>query len=144
MKWTSSAQSSASGTEGFGAVAVAFLFSYVNSAHEQRVAEMLADALPDVSVSLSHRVAREWREYERTSSAIFDAYIALTVRQYLGKFEEEARRRGLESDIHVMQSSGGILTARAARDRPLQTLLSGPVGGAMGGAGLARIWTVRT
>ena len=125
--------------EGFGAVAVAFLFSYVNSAHEQRVAEMFADALPDVSVSLSHRVAREWREYERTSSAVLDAYIAPTVRQYLGKFEEEARRRGLESDIHVMQSSGGILTARAARDRPLQTLLSGPVGGAMGGAGLARI-----
>jgi N-methylhydantoinase A len=125
--------------EDFGAVAVAFLFSYVNSAHELRVAEMFAESLPDVSVSLSHRVAREWREYERTSSAVLDAYIAPTVRRYLGRFEQEARTRGLESDIHVMQSSGGILTARAARDRPLQTLLSGPVGGAMGGAGLARI-----
>jgi N-methylhydantoinase A len=125
--------------EDFGAVAVAFLFSYVNSAHEARVAEMFAESLPEVSVSLSHRVAREWREYERTSSAVLDAYIAPTVRQYLGRFEHEARTRGLESDIHVMQSSGGILTARAARDRPLQTLLSGPVGGAMGGAGLARI-----
>jgi N-methylhydantoinase A len=125
--------------EDFGAVAVAFLFSYVNSAHELRVAEMFAESLPGVSVSLSHRVAREWREYERTSSAVLDAYIAPTVRRYLGRFEQEARTRGFESDIHVMQSSGGILTARAARDRPLQTLLSGPVGGAMGGAGLARI-----
>jgi N-methylhydantoinase A len=125
--------------EDFGAVAVAFLFSYVNSAHELRVAEMFAESLSGVSVSLSHRVAREWREYERTSSAVLDAYIAPTVRRYLGRFEQEARTRGFESDIHVMQSSGGILTARAARDRPLQTLLSGPVGGAMGGAGLARI-----
>ena len=125
--------------ENFGAVAVAFLFSYVNSAHELRVAEMFAESLPEVSVSLSHRVAREWREYERTSSAVLDAYIAPTVRSYLSRFEQEARTRGLQSDIHVMQSSGGILTARAARDRPLQTLLSGPVGGAMGGTGLARI-----
>jgi N-methylhydantoinase A len=125
--------------EGFGAVAVAFLFSYLNPAHELRAREILAEELNGVSVSLSHQVAREWREYERTSSAVVDAYIAPVVRRYLERLEAEMQRRGLTVPLHVMQSSGGIVTARSARDLSLQTLLSGPVGGAMGGVALARI-----
>src|SRR5579859_4234485 len=77
--------------DGFGAVAVALLFSYANPEHELRVAELFQEALPDVSVSLSHRIAREWREYERTSSAVLDAYIAPTVRGYLGALEQDAQ-----------------------------------------------------
>jgi N-methylhydantoinase A len=125
--------------EGFGAVAVAFLFSYLNPAHELRAGEILAEELNGVSVSLSHRVAREWREYERTSSTVVDAYIAPVVRRYLERLETEMQHRGLAVPLHVMQSSGGIVTARSARDLSLQTLLSGPVGGAMGGVALARI-----
>jgi N-methylhydantoinase A len=125
--------------EGFGAVAVGFLFSYVNPAHELRAEEILREELEDVTVSLSHRVAREWREYERTSSAVIDAYTAPIVRRYLERLESEMRSRGLGVPLHVMQSSGGIVTAESARELTLQTLLSGPVGGTMGGVALARL-----
>ncbi len=125
--------------EGFGAIAVAFLFSYLNPAHELRAGEILAEELDGISVSLSHQVAREWREYERTSSTVVDAYIAPVVRRYLERLESEMQERGLAVPLHVMQSSGGIVTSRSARDLSLQTILSGPVGGAMGGAALARI-----
>jgi N-methylhydantoinase A len=125
--------------EGFGAVAVAFLFSYLNPAHELRAREILAEELDGIPISLSHQVAREWREYERTSSTVVDAYIAPVVRRYLERLESEMQRRGLGVPLHVMQSSGGIVTAQSARDLSLQTILSGPVGGTVGGVALARI-----
>ncbi len=125
--------------EGFGAIAVAFLFSYVNPAHEQRAAEILRAELPGVTVSASHGIAREWREYERTSSTVVDAYTAPVVRRYLVRLEDELRGRGLGVPLHVMQSSGGIVTAESAREQTLQTLLSGPVGATLGGVALARL-----
>lgn len=125
--------------DGFEAVAVAFLFSYLNPEHELRAGEILEAEAPQLTISLSHRVAREWREYERTSSAVMDAYAAPIVRSYLESLEAELAERGLAEPLHVMQSSGGILTAEGARSHPLQTLLSGPVGGTMGGVALARL-----
>jgi N-methylhydantoinase A len=126
--------------EGVGALAVAFLFAYINPAHELEAEAILQEELgDDVSISLSHRIAREWREYERTSSAVLDAYTSPIVRRYLDRLEGELRTRGLQVPLHVMQSSGGIVTAQSARQVALQTLLSGPVGGTMGGAALARM-----
>jgi N-methylhydantoinase A len=126
--------------EGFGAIAVAFLFAYVNPEHELAAERILADELgEEVPISLSHRVAREWREYERTSSTVLDAYTSPVVRRYLDRLERELTNRGLRVPLHVMQSSGGIVTARSARDQSLQTLLSGPVGGTTGGMALARM-----
>jgi N-methylhydantoinase A len=126
--------------ERFGAVAVAFLFSYVNPEHELAAERILVEELgEDVPVSLSHRIAREWREYERTSSTVLDAYTSPIVRRYLDRLEGELRGRGLSVPLHVMQSSGGIVTAQSARDHSLQTLLSGPVGGTTGGVALARM-----
>ena len=125
--------------DGFGAIAVAFLFSYVNPEHELRAEAILRSELDGMTVSLSHRIAREWREYERTSSAVIEAYTAPVVRRYLERLESELRRRGLAVPLHVMQSSGGIVTAESARELTLQTLLSGPVGGTMGGVALARL-----
>ncbi|MDQ4215611.1 hydantoinase/oxoprolinase family protein [Microbacterium capsulatum] len=118
---------------GYGAVAVAFLFSYKNPAHELRAREILREVLgEDFTVSLSHESAKEWREYERTSSAVVEAYTGPVVRNYLVDLEEQLAGRGVDVPLHIMQSSGGVLTARSARERPLQTLLSGPVGGAIG------------
>ena len=126
--------------EGFGAVAVAFLFSYVNPEHELLAEAILREELgPDFHITLSHRVAREWREYERTSSAVLDAYTGPVVRRYLERLETELSTRGLEATLHVMQSSGGIVTAASAREMTLHTLMSGPVGGAMGGVALSRL-----
>lgn len=123
--------------EGYGAVAVAYLFSYKNPAHELRTREILLEELgEDFTVSLSHESAKEWREYERTSSAVVEAYTGPVVRNYLLDLESKLADRGVEVPLHIMQSSGGILTARSARQRPLQTLLSGPVGGAIGGGKL--------
>jgi N-methylhydantoinase A len=126
--------------EGFGAVAVAFLFSYLNPEHELGAEAILREELgDDVTISLSHRIAREWREYERTSSTVLDAYTSPVIRRYLDRLERELRGRGLRVPLHVMQSSGGIITAQSARQVSLQTLLSGPVGGTMGGVALARM-----
>ena len=130
--------------DGFGAVAVAFLFSYVNPAHELRAAELLRDELgEDFPITLSHQVANEWREYERTSSAVIDAYIAPTVRRYLNRLKSELNRQKVSALLHIMQSNGGIITADVAENSSLQTLLSGPVGGTMGGVSLAKEMGVR-
>ena len=124
---------------GLGAIAIAFLFSYQNPAHELRAREIVLEELgEDFTVSLSHEAAKEWREYERTSSAVVESYTGPIVRRYLSNLESRLRERGLGVPLHVMQSSGGILTADSARHRPLQTLLSGPVGGAIACAELAR------
>jgi N-methylhydantoinase A len=124
---------------GLKSVAVAFLFSYKNPAHELRTREILLEELgDDVTVSVSHEAAKEWREYERTSSAVVEAYTGPIVRRYLIDLEGRLADRHLRVPLHVMQSSGGILTADSARRRPLQTLLSGPVGGAIASAELSR------
>jgi N-methylhydantoinase A len=125
---------------GHGAIAIAFLFSYANPAHELRAREIVLDELgEDFTVSLSHEAAKEWREYERTSSAVVESYTGPIVRRYLSDLEVRLRDGGLDVPLHVMQSSGGILTADSARARPLQTLLSGPVGGAIACAELSRV-----
>ena len=127
------------GAQRYGAVAVGLLFSYKNPAHERRVREILLEELgADFTVSLSHEAANEWREYERTSSAVVEAYTGPIVRDYLSELEQRLTERDVAAPLHVMQSSGGILTAESARARPLQTLLSGPVGGAIACSELSR------
>ncbi len=123
--------------EGIGVAAVCFLHAFAFPGHELKAREILNAALADVSVSLSHEVAREWREYERASSAVMNAYVAPVVQRYLASLEAELLERGVEATVHVMQSNGGVITASTARRTPVFTLLSGPVGGAIGGAALA-------
>lgn len=126
--------------EGYTSVAVALLFSYENAAHELTAEQVLRRELgDDVAITLSHRLAREWREYERTSTAVLDAYTAPIVRTYLHDLSDGLARDGMTVPLHIMQSSGGIITAAAAHDHTVQTLLSGPVGGAMGGVSLSRL-----
>jgi N-methylhydantoinase A len=126
-------------SEGVEAVAVCLLHAYVNPEHELLVREVLLRECPGLSVTLSHEIAREWREYERASSAVLNAYIAPRVEGYLATLEEGLRGLDVESTLYVMQSNGGITTARKARQQPIQTLLSGPVGGSIGGAALSRL-----
>lgn len=120
----------------YTSVAVCLLHAYANPEHELRVAKALRQRLPDISISLSHQVAREWREYERTSTTVLNAYVAPIVERYLAGLEAKASAAGLPTGLHIMQSNGGIMTAAAARQRPIQSLFSGPVGGTMGGTGL--------
>ncbi|MFW6183556.1 MAG: hydantoinase/oxoprolinase family protein, partial [Chloroflexota bacterium] len=125
--------------EGIDAIAVCFIHAFAYPEHELRAREILCEALPDVSVTLSHEIAREWREYERASSAVMNAYVAPIVSRYLASLEGELRQRGVDITLHVMQSSGGVMTVDAARDQPVYTLLSGPVGGTIGGIALSQM-----
>ena len=126
-------------SESVGSVAIAFLFSYQNPDHELAAARVLGELLPEVSISLSHQVATEWREYERTASTVMDAYIAPSVSRYMADLSNRLDSRGMSAPLRVMQSNGGVISARSASERPLQTLLSGPVGGAAGGVALSEV-----
>jgi N-methylhydantoinase A len=120
-------------------VAVCLLHSYRNPQHELRVRDILLEHLPHLSVSLSHVIAPEWREYERSSTTVLNAYIAPKVDRYLTSLLEQLANEEFRSTLHVMQCSGGVTTAAVARRQPVQTLLSGPVGGTVGGVTLAQI-----
>ena len=123
---------------GYEAIAICFLFAFKNPAHEILAAEYLRPRLPGVSITLSHRVSPEWREFARTSTTVMDAYVAPVMRRYLNTLVERlAGTLPSGSDLHIMESNGGAMTAAAASETPLQTLLSGPVGGAIGGQALA-------
>ena len=124
-------------TEGIGAIAVCLLHSYAYPQHELAVREVLQQALPDVSISLSHEIAREWREYERASSAVMSAYVAPVVQRYLNKLQQQLLARDMHTKVHIMQSSGGVTTADKAKENPVFTLLSGPVGGTIAGTALS-------
>ena len=125
--------------EGIEAVAVCLIHAYTNPVHELKVREVLERECPGLSVTLSHEIAREWREYERASTAVLNAYVAPRVERYLRNLEDELTARGVTAPLHVMQSNGGITTAAKARRQPVQTLLSGPVGGTIGGAALSKV-----
>lgn len=123
----------ASGAE---AVAVSLLFSFANPANEQAVAEALkSTGLP---VSISHRVLREFREYERASTVVANAYLSHIVGGYVEKLQSSVEQR-YRGRVEVMQSSGGTVPARLAAEEPVRTLLSGPAGGAIGAYKMARL-----
>ncbi|MDE0521114.1 MAG: hydantoinase/oxoprolinase family protein [Boseongicola sp.] len=127
----------AAATEGYEAIAIALLFSFKNPEHELDAARYLQDRLPGIPIALSHRISPEWREFERISTTVMDAYLAPVVRQYLETLIEALADRLPGGGLHVMESNGGVMSAGAACETPLQTLLSGPVGGAIGGRALA-------
>lgn len=124
--------------ENIPAVAICLLHAYVNPAHEREVAEVLSRELPGVSISLSHSVAPEWREVERASSTVMDAYVAPVVELYLATLKKEFLEVGMSQTIHVMRSNGGVMTDVHASRHPITTLLSGPVGGSIGGVELSK------
>ncbi|WP_136659482.1 hydantoinase/oxoprolinase family protein [Nitratireductor sp. XY-223] len=122
----------------YEAIAICFLFAFRNSKHELEAEAYLSERLPGVSIAVSHRVSPEWREFDRTSTTVMDGYLAPVVRRYLDTLISELQHRlPPEQGLHVMESNGGVMSAASASRTPLQTLLSGPVGGAIGGRALA-------
>ena len=115
------------------AIAVNLLFAFANPDHEGRVGDYLARRFPEIPVTRSHQVAPVWREYERASTAIIDAYIKPLVREFMEEISEGLRRRGLTIPFSVMKSNGGQMLAEAARVEPAQTVLSGLAGGVIAG-----------
>ncbi|TYB49658.1 hydantoinase/oxoprolinase family protein [Actinomadura chibensis] len=123
---------------GLRSLAICFLHSYAEPAHERRAAQILRDAYPDVSISTSTDISREYREYERTSTVTLDAYIRPVLSDYIGALEGRLSAAGLTRPLHIMRSGGGAMTADLARRAPLMTVLSGPAGGVVGASFLAR------
>lgn len=119
-------------------VAVCFLHSYVNPAHEVRMAEILKAEAPDVVVTISSDLSRQLREYERTSTAVLDAYIKPIVRSYLASLEGVISDRGFDGQFLMMRSGGGAMTAATAKEAPVNLILSGPAGGVLGASWFAK------
>ena len=119
------------------AVGVCFLHSYANPVHERLVGEVLRRINPDMFVTLSHEILREFREYERTSTTVLNAYVGPRVRDYLGTLETYLRRAEFSGKVHMMRSNGGVMSIRKAQEEPVSMMESGPVAGMIGAGRLA-------
>lgn len=118
--------------EGFEAVAVLFLHSYRAPQHEIRMCEILRETDPNLFVSASHELSREYREYERTSTVAANAYVGPQVNRYLGDLERRVRSDGFAGSLMIMQSNGGLSDVEMARRQCIQMMESGPAGGVVG------------
>ena len=118
--------------DGVTAIAISFLFSFLNPAHERRAREVVSADFPDLDVSISSDVDPAFREYERTVVTAFDAYIKPVVDGYLQRLTERLEREGVSAPLQIMQSRGGIFAASIARRRPVRLFLSGPAAGVVG------------
>lgn len=119
--------------QGIEAVAVCFLFSYLNPAHERRAAEIVREELPDVFVTTSADIAPQFREFERFTTAAISAFVGPKTGRYLHRLGAGLAARDVEGELHVMMSSGGVASVEAAAERPVTLLMSGPAAGILGG-----------
>jgi N-methylhydantoinase A len=124
---------------GLESVAVSFLHSYVNPAHERRARELLEEACPGVFIYVSSETIPEVREFERTSTTVVNAYLGPIVERYLADLTERLRQWGYAGQVLVTHSGGGLMTGEAARRLPARICQSGPAGGVMGAARLGRL-----
>src|SRR5438067_523548 len=116
---------------GVTTLAICLLHAYLNPAHERRLAELVAEEAPDVAVTLSHEVSPTFREYERTSTTVVNAYVMSAVREYLRGLGAALAGRGYRGRLFVMQSSGGVAAADAMERYPVRMIESGPAAGAL-------------
>jgi N-methylhydantoinase A len=128
---------------GIESVAVVFLHAYRNPAHELAMREVLRRVAPALFVSLSHEVSREYREYERTSTTVANAYVGPIVRGYLDHLDTAARARGFRGPLLLMQSNGGLYDVATAREQCIQMLESGPAAGVAGSEALCAALGIR-
>lgn len=124
---------------GITSIAVCLLHSYANPVHEQRIGELLASHYPAATVSLSHDLARQWREYERTSTTAINSYIMSIVGDYLEKVDSSLGPIGYSRPLFVNESAGGIMSVTLAKAKPVHTIMSGPAGGAMAAVHIGRL-----
>src|SRR3954463_161539 len=122
---------------GIEAVAICFMHSYANPAHEQRTAEILKKAMPELSITLSSEVCPEIREYERTSTTVANAYVQPLIDGYLARMDEALRVEQFRGAIHLVTSGGGLTSIDTARKFPVRLVESGPAGGAIFAAQVA-------
>ena len=129
--------------ENVKAVAVALLFSYINQKHEREIGKMLKKSLPKIYVSLSSEVAPEYREYERTSTAVVNAILMPIISNYLNELQRKIRKLGIKAPLCVMKSDGGIATKTIASKKPVGIVESGPAAGVIASAFYGRLLGIK-
>jgi N-methylhydantoinase A len=125
--------------EGVEAVAISFLNSYANPAHEEAALARVKELWPEVSVVASHQITREWREYERTNTAVLSAYVQPIAHKYLDRLTSTLYDAGMRCTPYIMQSNCGVDTVKNARQIPITMVESGPASGIWGAAALGRL-----
>ena len=125
-------------SQGVEAIAICFLHAYANPTHEAAAAERIRERHPAVTVTASHEIATEWREYERTSTTVLNAFVQPLFAGYVGRLEAGLAGVGYTRPLALMQSNGGVIGADRAVRLPIRTLESGPAGGVIGSQALAR------
>jgi N-methylhydantoinase A len=123
---------------GVEAIAIGYMHAYLDGAHERRTRDILAEMLPGVSITLSSEVSPEIREYERWSTAVANAYVQPVMDRYLGRLDSALRERGVDCPLFMITSGGGLAALETARKFPIRLVESGPAGGAILAAALAR------
>ena len=120
-------------------IAVCFLHSYANPRHEMILGRALRKAFPDLFITLSHEILREYREFERTSTTVLNAYVGLQVTTYLKALEEPLKKQKFTGRFMIMQSNGGVMTSERASKMPVAMMESGPAGGIIGAGELGKL-----
>ncbi len=125
--------------EGVQAVAICLLHSYSDPRHEQAVLTRVRELWPEVSVVASHQITREWREYERTSTAVLSTYVQPVAERYLTRLADRVRERGFDGQLYIMQSNCGVDSVEKTKEIPITMIESGPASGFWGAAELGRL-----
>jgi N-methylhydantoinase A len=125
--------------EGVEAIAVSFLHSYKNSEHEIQTVELIKEIWPEVAVTASHEVTKEWREYERTSTTVLNSYVKPVAASYVDRLNKKLLENEANSHNYIMQSNGGTTTFGQAKEIPINMVESGPVAGIYGAAVLGEM-----
>ncbi|MDM5201089.1 hydantoinase/oxoprolinase family protein [Fictibacillus enclensis] len=125
--------------EGAEAIAVAYLHSYINPVHEKKTIEVIKEVWPEAVITASHEVTKEWREYERTSTAVLNAYVKPIAASYVNRLNSKLLENKAKSQNYIMQSNGGTTTFGQAKETPINMVESGPVAGIYGAAVLGEL-----
>lgn len=126
-------------SEGVEAIAVVYLHSYVNDTHEKETVKLIKKLWPEVYVTGSYQVTKEWREYERTSTTALNSYVMPVAARYIDNLYKELEEINMKCNKYIMQSNGGTTTFEKAKDTPINMVESGPVAGIYGSAILGKI-----
>ncbi len=124
---------------GVQAVAVCFLYGFINTAHEAIASRILHEEFPEAFISISHDVAPEFREFERLSTTVINAYLGPVMRGYIQRLDERLRTLGVHATPHLTQSNGGVISFEQAERLPVRTVLSGPSTGVIGAREVGRL-----
>lgn len=114
---------------GIEALTISLMHSYANDAHERRLRDIISARFPELQVSLSSEILPEFREYDRAITTVMNDYVRPIMTRYLSQIEDRLSAEGVTSKLHIVRSDGGLMSAAAAADRPVHTVLSGPAGG---------------